>query len=239
MAKKITQGYIQKLDPSELGKMSKSELRNLLKEARKIYDKKAEKLDKVRDRVFSPALRYMEQYYSDAGREPVTLMSQRKAQNEIIQIQGFLNAKTSNVSQARKVGTEQDMMIFGPSEKRPTIPAHRMTVEERTAFWDAYQEFLNQNKTADLQFSYKTIMQEIGQRIIAGRRKKKSSGKYIDYGSFPEIMAKLERGGDEAASSRGTSGVYSGKGLRKPARVHKPNLKVNNPDSPNKKKRRV
>ena len=69
-------------------------------------------------------------------------MSPEKARNvllsEFAKYQQFFQAETSSLEGIRKINAEQDERIFGDSATKQT-----MTDEERKAYWDLYEDFMD------------------------------------------------------------------------------------------------
>lgn len=200
MAKRITYDYIRNLDPAEVSKMSKREIVSLLKQARSIYDKKTEILDKYSEKVYSPAKEKMDAYYKASGKPSPSKISRNRAYNEIFQIQNFFNAKTSTLKGAREVMRDQDARIFGLTKSGR--PKKRMTTEQRTRFWELYEDFISTNKTAEYVFGYSNIWQELGNIVIKG----KSGDKLELFETLEERLLKNQ----ETGTGFGTDTVFSG-----------------------------
>lgn len=168
---RVTYDYIKNLDPAEIGRMSKSQLTDLLRKIRVKYQTRQKQLNKVKDTVYSPALEKMEDYYDANGMQNLNKISRNKAINEIANLQDFFNAKTSDVSGARAVQREQDIRIFGATKSGR--PKQRMTVEQRTQFWSFYNEFINTYKTAEAIYGSGRIQQYLGDMLVQAKKQGK------------------------------------------------------------------
>lgn len=120
--------------------------------------------------VYSPALEKMQEYYERNGVQSPETMNINKIRSELFQLQDFFKAKTADVKGARQVMREQDERIFGLNEKG--APARRMTLEERTKFWEVYDEFLKTYKNAEAIYGSDKIQQYLGELTISGRKQK-------------------------------------------------------------------
>lgn len=164
MIRRFTYQSIRDLDAAEVGKMSESEIKDILEKARKKYDVRKKSLKRVEKKTFSPALEKMESYYSEVGRAPVSELSRNRAFNELFNIQAFFRSKTSDVKGAEEVARKQDIQLFGADKIGRA--KHRMTTAERTKFWDLYDEFTNYSKTAETAFGYQNIWSEIATIVV-------------------------------------------------------------------------
>lgn len=200
MAKRLTYDDIRNLDPAKISKMSKPEVVSLLKQVRKKYDVRAKSLDRVSEKIYSPAKEKMDAYYEAAGRIAPSRISRNRAYNEIFQIQQFFNAKTSDVKGAKEVMRDQDIRIFGTTKSGR--PKKRMTTEQRTRFWSLYEDFISTNKTAEYVFGYSNIWQELGDIVINGS----SGNKSEVFDTLEERLSKNQETGTEFG--KGT--VFSG-----------------------------
>ena len=200
MAKRLTYDDIRNLDPAKISKMSKPEVVSLLKQVRKKYDVRAKSLDRVSEKIYSPAKEKMDKYYKAAGRIAPSRISRNRAYNEIFHIQQFFNSKTSDVKGAREVMRDQDSHIFGTTKSGR--PKKRMTTEQRTRFWDLYDDFISTNKTAEYVFGYRNIWQELGNIVINGS----SDNKPELFDTLAERLAKNQETGTEF----GDDTVFSG-----------------------------
>lgn len=156
---RLTYKAIRRMTPEALGKLSKEQSKDLLRQFRQKYQVRAEQLGRWEDRVYSYAKEKMDDYYENAKNTNLETMTRNQMQNELFQIQSFFNAQTSSVEGSKRAAREQDIRIFGESGGRAR---HRMSVEERRKFWGVYDEFLNQNPTASTQFTSGKIQQYLG-----------------------------------------------------------------------------
>lgn len=209
---RLTYEAIRRMTPEALGKLSKEQSKDLLRQFRKKYQVRAEQLERWEDRVYSYAKEKMDDYYENAKNTNLETMTRNQVQNELFQIQSFFNAQTSSVEGSKRVAREQDVRIFGESGGRPR---HRMSVEERRKFWGVYDEFLNQNPTASTQFTSGKIQQYLGQ-IAKDERKFNSLVTEDEKGNLAFNMVEMQklkegmRSYEKSDISR--PNVYSGRG---------------------------
>ena len=203
------------MEPAELGKLKLSEARALLRQARAAYEKQEKTFAKYENSVWSPALEKMQDYYEDVGKNSISKMRLSKVQSELFRLQDFFGYETSTVPGARRVMMEQDRRIFGTSEKTGK-PIRRMTLDERTEFWAAYNEFINMEKEAYVRnMGSNTIQTFLGQ-IIREKNKKGDGYSGFDYSDFKELRRRIEndRKREEwemSSYESGDSDVLSGK----------------------------
>lgn len=163
MARKtITYEEIRKLSPTELGKMSKSQLSDLVRRVRVKNQTRLEQLERASS-IYSPAAEKMRNYYDTNGEKSPSKMTRNQMLGELFASQSFHSAKTSTVEGARKVAIEQDISIFGatPSGR----PKARMNREQRTKFWAIYEEFTRTYKNAEYLYGSNRIKQFLGQMM--------------------------------------------------------------------------
>lgn len=154
------------MTPEEVGKLSKPEMIKALRQLRQQYEKKIATLNK--QDVYSPAAKKMESYYDELGKQPMSKISRNRAMGEVFRLQEFFNSKTSTVTGAKEVMREQDARIYGVNKAGRV--RHRMTNEERDRFWSVYTEFLNQKKTAYVEFTSGKIQQYLGDILLKTKK---------------------------------------------------------------------
>ena len=134
------------MEPSEIGKMKLKELRPLLRDMRKEYQKQAAVLEKHESTVWSPALEKMQDYYEAKPMDTVvSKMKIDNVRNELFRLQDFFQSRTSTLKGSRDVMREQDSRIFGINDATGR-PNKRMTLSQRIDFWAAYNEFVGIEK---------------------------------------------------------------------------------------------
>ena len=202
--KTITYQEIKELDVDNLSKMTKSQLVDLTKKIREKTNIRISQLEKAKN-TYSPAKTKLEENLKKISADK---MSRNALIHEIAVHQAFHQSKTSTVEGARKVATQQDIMIFGAG--KTGRPKHRMKAEQRTRFWSLYDEFLRTYANANARFGYQAIWQHLGEMQIKGKIKTK---KEINADDLEELLRRLEikeeeENGDYEYDS---ANVYSGK----------------------------
>ena len=214
MAKFVKKSFLE-MEPSELGKLKLSEARALLRKARAAYEKQEKTFSKYKESVWSPAVEKMQNYYEDMGKNAISKMRLSKVQNELFRLQDFFGSDTSTVPGARRVMLEQDRRIFGTSEKTGK-PIRRMSLDQRTQFWAAYNEFINMEKESYVRnMGSNTIQTYLGQ-IILEKNKKGDGYSGFDYSDFKELRRRIENDREReewemSSYESGDSDVLSGK----------------------------
>ena len=211
MAKKsITYEEIRKLSPTELGKMSKSQLSDLLRKVRVKTQTRLEQLEKVSNTVYSPAAEMLWQK-TQFKKPPTSKMTRNQVLSELFAHQSFHSAKTSSVQGARKVQREQDIRLFGTSPSGN--PRHRMTVKQRYKFWAIYDEFNRTYKNKEYLYGSSRIQQALANMIKGNRIKSENT---INTDDLDELLRTLEDSFKEEQEEQGDyefndANVYSGR----------------------------
>lgn len=177
-SKKISVRDFKNMSSSDIKSLTRNEAQNLLREMRKEAQKQIEKLESAKKRsnkFYSPALEKIKERKESRIEEgkykapSKTKIADAKA--ELSELNQFMNSRSASVTGAQKLAKEQDMRIFGPSKTNPNKPAKRMTVEERSAFWKAYNEFAKGADTsARFYLSYNRVQEELG-KIVTSRKR--------------------------------------------------------------------
>lgn len=208
MARKtITYEEIRKLSSTELGKMSKSQLVDLVRRVRVKNQTRLEQLEKASS-VYSPAGEKMRAFYESNGEKSPSKMTRNQMLGELFASQSFHSAQTSTVAGARKVAREQDIRIFGA--KPSGAPRAKMTREQRTKFWSLYGEFQRLYKNAEYLYGSNRIQQALGQMIKGDKAKSISNLSVEELDSlFNYLQSEMqeEQGGYEFDDAN----VYSGR----------------------------
>ena len=210
---KLTKKKIVDTSPSNIGKMKNAELRQFLRAARQLFNTQQKTFKKYEKTVYSPALDKMEDYYDSNGKKSVSRMTTSQLRNEIFRLQEFFDSESSTVPGARKIATEQDRRIFGVDEKGN--PVRRMTLQQRSDFWAAYQEFVSMQKESYIRnMGSNTIQQYLGEMIIESS-KKSGNSEFINYSNFEELKRRIEKQKAqedwEMVEDYGDSDIFSGK----------------------------
>ena len=211
---KLTKKNFVMLDPSEIGRLKATELRELLRGARQLLINQEKIFKRYEKNVFSPALDKMQDYYENNGHQSVSRMKVSKMRNELFRLQEFFSSRSSTIPGARKIAIEQDRRIFGIDEKGK--PSHRMTIEQRTNFWAAYNEFVSMEEESYIRnMGSNTIQQYLGQMVIESS-KSREDDLWFSYGDFKELKRRLEKEKEESDWETSNyeyedSDVFSGK----------------------------
>lgn len=211
MARKtITYEEIRKLSPTELGKMSKSQLSDLLRKVRVKTQTRLEQLEKVSNTVYSPAAEMLWQK-TQFKNPPTSKMSRNQVLSELFAHQSFHSAKTSSVQGARAVQREQDIRLFGTNKSGN--PRKRMTVKQRYRFWAIYDEFNRTYKNKEYLYGSNRIQQALADMVKGNRIK---SDNTINTEDLEELLRTLEDSLKEEREEQGDyefddANVYSGR----------------------------
>lgn len=208
MARKtITYEEIRKLSPTELGKMSKSQLADLVRRVRVKNQTRLEQLEKASS-VYSPAGEKMRAFYESKGEKSPSKMTRNQMLGELFASQSFHSAQTSTVAGSRKVAREQDIRIFG-AKPSGALKA-RMTREQRSKFWAIYDEFTRTYKNMEYLYGSNRIQQVLGEMIKGNKTKTLGSLNVEDFDMLLNNLAKSqeEEQGDYEFDD---ANVYSGR----------------------------
>ena len=202
--KSITYQEIKEIDVDGLSKMTKAQLVDLTKKIRVKTNTRVNQLEKAKN-VYSPAKEKLKENLKESN---IDKMSRNALIHEIVTHQNFHQSKTSTVEGARKVATQQDIMIFGVG--KTGRPKHRMKPEQRTKFWSLYEEFMKTYKNSYARFGYQAIFQQLGEMHIQGKIR---TGKGINTNDLEELLHRLENEEEEENGDYEFDGanVYSGK----------------------------
>lgn len=151
------------INPSDIGKMRAPELRSLLRGVRSLFNAQEKQFDKYSNKVWSPALNKMQDFYEDRGSIAPSRMNINQMRSELFHLQNFFQAETSTVPGARKIQKEQDIRLFG-SDSRGR-PKKRMTVDQRTNFWSLFEEY-KKMRPADVFEQSNMVQQQLAQMMI-------------------------------------------------------------------------
>lgn len=170
MAKKITYNQLKNMSATAISKLNKQQAAEMLNQFREKFRYREKAFDRAGKNVYSPALEKMDEYYKRNGVQSPDSMNVNKIRSELFHIQEFFNSDTADVKGARKVMREQDARIFGVNDRG--APKYRMTIEERTKFWETYNEFVNTFKNYESIYGSDRIQQFLGEMTISGRKEK-------------------------------------------------------------------
>lgn len=192
---RITYQYIKDIQPSQIGKMPKSQLSDMLRKIRVKTQIRIEQLEKAKN-VYSPA---KEKFEENVTEKSLSKMSRNAMIHEILQHQAFHSSQTSTVSGARQVAREQDIRIFG--QTKSGRPANKMTIEQRSKFWSIYEEFRKTYKSAEYLYGSNRIQQYLGDMVLKNRLK---TGQDINVEDLSELLNNLQ----ESLEEQGELGDY-------------------------------
>ena len=171
MAKRIiTYSKLKNMSAIEISKLDKKQAAEMLHQFREKFRYREKAFERAGKNVYSPALEKMDEYYQRNGVQSPESMNVNKIRSELFHIQEFFNSDTADVKGARKVMREQDARIFGVNARG--TPNYRMTIEERTKFWETYNEFVNTFKNYESIYGSDRIQQFLGEMTVSGRKEK-------------------------------------------------------------------
>ena len=210
---RLTYRRLKNMSASEIGKLDGKQTAELLRQFREKFKMRQKQFARAGKNVYSPALEKMETFYEDRGMQSTKTMTRNRMQSELFHIQEFFNSETGEVSGARKVMREQDARIFGTNEKGK--PNARMSIEERTRFWQVYDEYMRMHPKNDNPYMSGKIQQYLGEIMLDGRENRIAYkiGKYSLLKAINELQQKIEEGEPEYDSFG--FNIFSGRGSSK------------------------
>lgn len=160
---KLTKRRFLNLDPSQIGKMKVPELRELIRGARNLFLQQEKVFERNKEKVYSPALDKMRDFYEDRGKKAPSKMNMNQMRGEAFRLQEFFQADTSTVPGARKVLRDQSIRIFGTDSRGR--PRYTPTVEQWTKIWKLFSEYKNL-RPADVLEQSNIVQQAVGSVVI-------------------------------------------------------------------------
>lgn len=144
---KLTKKKFASMSIEEIKKLSKKEVKELVKQARQMYNRQAKTFDRYQKTVYSHAYELMKDYYENDTRPSFSRLTKAQLQAEAIRLHEFFGSKGSTVPGARKISTDVDRRLFGVNETTGK-PKFRMSINQARDFWAAYHEFESMEKGA-------------------------------------------------------------------------------------------
>lgn len=135
---------------------------------------------------------------------PLKKMSRNQLILEFARYAAFFQSETSTIAGIRKVNREQDIRLFGAT--RAGRPKKVLTSDERTKFWELYNEYLNQEPSATSRFGSESIQQHIAQALFMDSLNPQDKVGFLDRVSSQLEQSKI---GENIGS---VPNVYSGRG---------------------------
>lgn len=139
------------------------------------------------------------------SQKQLTKMTRNQLILEFSRYSKFFQDETSSEKGIKRVNTQQDVRIFGVDEKGR--PKRKMTNSEREKYWSLYEEFQNQQPTANSKYGSESIQQMVAEVLFdtAGT----PGENLVDF--LDRVEARLARKSEEE-NLRGAPNVYSGRG---------------------------
>lgn len=177
---------INKFDISDptYSKISRAQARTIAEKMMQYAQTNIKAIEKAG--LYSPAY---EVYKRSGGKLSLTKsMSRASAIMELARLQQFLQSETATAKGIRTVNRRQDERIFGtnPNTGRPR---RTMTLEQRKAFWNAYNEFRNGSAYAQFRNMNSNVVQQALYAIGLDRRKFTAD----DFNRLADILPDMQR----------------------------------------------
>lgn len=94
----------------------------------------------------------------------LTKMTRNQLILEFARYSKFFQDVTSSEAGIKEVNRQQDVRIFGPDQKGN--PKRTMTQKERERYWDLYEEYQNQQPTANSSYGSESIQQMLAEALF-------------------------------------------------------------------------
>lgn len=120
----------------------------------------------VRKGLVSHAQIALEGTIPDKKPVQLTKMTRNQLILEFARYAKFFNDVTSSEEGIKSVNRAQDVRLFGTDAKGR--PKYSMSQEERTRFWQLYEEYQNQNPSKFVNYGYNTVQQAITEMTLSG-----------------------------------------------------------------------
>lgn len=143
---------------------------------------------------------------SDKKPIQLTKMSRNQLILEFARYSKFFNDVTSSEAGIKKVNRAQDIRLFGKDAKGR--PKYSMSQDERTRFWQLYEEYQNQNPSKFVNYGYNTVQQAITEITLRGNE--------LTSENLVVLMNKLDDILEKSyfeENLRSVPDVYSGRGI--------------------------
>ena len=143
--------------------MKATELRDLLRGVRQLFNAQESTLKKYEQKIWSPALDKMNRYYESSEKKAPSRMNINQMRGELFHLQDFFQAETSTIPGARRVQNEQDIRFFGKNSKGK--PKKRLTTDQRTQLWSIFDEY-KKMRPADVLENSTIVQQALASMLI-------------------------------------------------------------------------
>lgn len=144
------------------GKEGRKKLEGFIKSLRFGYKRRVQSFAKKG--LISHAQIALEGTLPQGNRVQLTKMTRNQLILEFARYSKFFQDETSSEEGIKKVNKEQDIRIFGTDDKGR--PNRTMTGEERQKFWSLYEEFQNQQPTANSKYGSESIQQMVAEAMF-------------------------------------------------------------------------
>lgn len=183
--------------------------RELLRQFREKFEFRSRAFKRAGKNVYSPALEKLNTFFEKKGKPAIESMNQRQIESELFHIRDFFRADTGTVKGARKVMRDQDIMIFGATDKGN--PRYRMTREERDRFWSVYEEYVRAFPTRGMEST--KVQQALGELVIKDRKEDETPGalKKGEIGLMTRLNELDKRVREKQGYATGGFNVFSGR----------------------------
>lgn len=135
----------------------------------------------------------------------LTKMTRNQLILEFSRYSKFFQDETSSEKGIKRVNTQQDVRIFGADKKGR--PKRKMTNSEREKYWSLYEEFQNQQPTANSKYGSESVQQMVAEALFDTEGTPGEN--LVDF--LDRVEARLARKSEEE-NLRGAPNVYSGRG---------------------------
>lgn len=189
------------------GKGGRKKLEGYVKSLRFGYKRRAQSFAKKG--LISHAQIALEGTLPPGKQVQLTKMTRNQLILEFARYSKFFQDVTSSEEGIRKVNREQDIRIFGTDQKGR--PKRTMTDAERQKYWSLYEEYQNQQPTANSRYGSESIQQMVAEALFdTDGTPGENLVDFLD--RVEERLAQKSR----EENLRSVPNVYSGRGPVKP-----------------------
>lgn len=208
MAKKKTKAeQIASMSPEAFARMwnngKRSEMVNYIRTLRSSYKRRVGSFK--RKGLISYAQLAFEKQVPPGRPIQLTKMTFNQLLHEFAKYSSFFNSTTATEKGIKAVNREQDIRLFGQDSRGR--PNHTMTAQERIAYWDLYDEYINQYPGADNRYRSETVQQFLADALYGSDTI--PTNNLVNF--FRSLEQRLREGLADENLRRGQD-VYRGKG---------------------------
>lgn len=137
--------------------MKETEMRKLAKKVQNLTERRIKSIE--RQGYYSYAGDKLREQWAESTK-PISRMNRWELSSRLAELHHFWESKTSTLKGAKEEIERQSARIFGTNQKGRAV--RRLTREEASAYWAAYDEFYNQYKGATARYDSFRLQRVLG-----------------------------------------------------------------------------